>query len=279
MTAAMTHESLGQAPGRGRLAGRHILIVGAGQNEYGMENPPPGNGRAVALLAAREGARVALVDRDQDALRATADLVRAEGGNPVEIVADIASEQDVIRMAETAEREMGRIDGLVLVVGIALTGGFDETTVEQWDQVFNVNVRGHFLCVKHVRPRLADGASAVIFSSIAALQPVHELVSYHASKAALEGIKNVFAQQDGPRGVRVNILAPGFIDTAIGRWASEAIPARKAAAEGRNQAIPLGRQGTAWEIAYPTIFLLSDEASYITGQSLFVDGGQTTVRK
>lgn len=262
----------------GSLAGRRIVIVGAGQNDHGVADPPPGNGRAISLMAAREGAQVTLVDREAESLHATARLIREEGGVAHEVVADVAREDDVVAMVEAADRAMGGIDGLALVVGIAETGSFDQTTVEEWDHVFDVNVRGHFLCLKHAWPRLAENSSIVLVSSIAAVQPIHDMVSYHASKSALEGLKHVFGRAGAKNGIRVNIVGLGYIDTAIGRWASSISPERRAAAEERGSRIPMGRQGTAWEVAAPITFLLSDAAGYITGQSLFVDGGQSTLR-
>lgn len=272
MATFLPAEAKGESPGRGRLEGRRILVVGAGQQDYGLESTPVGNGRAISVLAAREGASLALMDIDDRSLSATAELVANEGATSVELVGDASLEGDVRRIVTDAHRALGGLDGLVLAVGIGVPGGIDVTTAETWDKVFAVNVRSHFLFCKHVLPVLDSGSSIVFISSIAATRRIHNIASYHASKAALEGLKNVVALDAAANGSRANVLGLGYIDTAIGRWASSILPERREVVD-RSGTIPLDRQGTAWEVAYGAVFLLSHEASYITGQSLFVDGG------
>jgi NAD(P)-dependent dehydrogenase (short-subunit alcohol dehydrogenase family) len=143
------------------------------------------------------------------------------------------------------------------------------TSAEDWDATFAVNVRSHFLVAREALPRLVEGASIVFVSSVAGLRPGSRLPAYDASKAGLVGLCRHVALEGGPRGVRANVVAPGLIDTPLGRWASRGRPARE------RTPVPLGRQGTAWEVAAATVFLLCDEASYITGQVLPVDGGLT----
>ena len=249
----------------GRLEGRRVLIVGAGQQDWGMEDPPIGNGRAMSVLFAREGAAVALADIDAASMEATAALVRDEGADCVCIEADAGVEEDVARMFTEARAGLGGLDGVVMNVGIGAGLGFAGTTVEDWDRVMAVNLRSHFLGCKHALADFEDGSSVVLVGSIAGREPM-PIPSYSASKAALEAVCRNAAVEGAPR-VRVNLLMPGLIDTSLGRLASKLNPARD------NVRIPLRRQGSAWEVAEAGLFLLSDAASYVTGTALVVDGG------
>ena len=251
--------------GAERLAGRRILVVGGGQQDYGIEDPPVGNGRAMSVLFAREGAAIAVADIDQASAEATAELVRAEGPQAVAIAVDAADESDVVRMLEEAKSGLGGLDGIVLNVGVAGGLGLQGTTVEDWDRVMAVNARGHFLGLKHGVPALADGGAIVLTGSLASRETMPS-PAYAASKGALESLVRTGAIEGAPS-VRVNLLIPGLIDTPLGRLATKLAPQR---AEVH---IPLARQGTPWEVAYAALFLMSDESSYMTGQSLVVDGG------
>lgn len=258
-------ESRGEAAGRGRLDGRRILVVGGGQQTHGLEDPPLGNGRAMSVLFGREGAAVAVADLDLDSAAETASMCEAEGARAVALEADAADEESVVAMVAAAGEALGGLDGIVLNVGIA--GGFrvEGTSVEDWDRVLAVNLRSHFLGCKHALPALADGGSIVLVGSIAAGEYI-PIPAYGASKAALQSLTRSAAVEGAPR-IRVNLLEPGLIDTSLGRLATQLVPERGAVR------IPLGRQGTAWEIAYAALYLLSAEAAYVTGQSLVVDGG------
>ena len=251
--------------GAERLAGRKILVVGGGQENYGIEDPPVGNGRAMSVLFAREGAAVAVADLNETTAEATAELVRAEDATAVSIAADASDEDDVARMIDEAKSGLGGLDGIVLNVGVAGGLGLQGTTVEDWDRVMAVNARGHFLGLKHGLPALADGGSIVLTGSLASRETMPS-PAYAASKGALESLVRNGAVEGAPS-VRVNLLIPGLIDTPLGRLATRLAPQR---AEVH---IPLGRQGTASEVAYAALFLMSDESSYMTGQSLVVDGG------
>jgi NAD(P)-dependent dehydrogenase (short-subunit alcohol dehydrogenase family) len=251
--------------GSGRLAGRRVLVVGGGQQTYELEDAPIGNGRAMAITCAREGASVAVADIDLAAAEETAEAVRANGGQAVAVGGDASVDEDVVAMVAATERELGGLDGLVLNVGIAAGIGLQNTSAEDWDRVMAVNLRAHFLGLKHALPRMGPGGSAVLIGSLAA-QRVMPLPAYSASKAALEALSRHAAIEGAPD-VRVNLLVPGLIDTSLGRLATQMYPQRA------DVPIPLRRQGTAWEVASAALFLLSDEASYITATSLVVDGG------
>jgi NAD(P)-dependent dehydrogenase (short-subunit alcohol dehydrogenase family) len=257
--------SAGRTPGRARLDGRRILVVGGGQATHGLEEAPVGNGRAMSVLFAREGAAVAVADLDAAAAAETAGLCRAEGARVVEIEADAADEDAVARMFAEAGEGLGRLDGVVLNVGIGAGFGVRGTSVEDWDHVLAVNLRSHFLGCKHGLGALGDGGAIVLIGSLAALEYM-PIPAYGASKAALESLTRSAAVEGAP-GVRVNLVVPGLIDTALGRLATQISPDR-----GKVR-IPLGREGTAWEVAYAALYLLSDEAAYVTGASLLVDGG------
>jgi NAD(P)-dependent dehydrogenase (short-subunit alcohol dehydrogenase family) len=249
-----------------RMQGRRVLVVGGGQQSYGLEDAPIGNGRAMAVTCAREGAAVAVADIDGAAAEETAALVREEtGGQATAITADASDDQSVIAMLDETEKALGGIDGLVLNVGIAAGIGLQNTSAEDWDKVMAVNLRAHFLGLKHALPRMEEGGSAVLMGSVAGMR-VMPLPAYSASKAALEALTRHAAIEGAPN-VRVNLLVPGLIDTSLGRLATQLYPKRA------KIPIPLGRQGTAWEIADAALFLLSDEASYVTASTLVVDGG------
>ena len=238
-----------------------MLVVGGGQQGHGIEDPPLGNGRAMAILFSHEAAAVAVADLDLASAEETAALC----DSAVAIEADAADEPSVERMLAVAADALGGLDGIVLNVGIGAGFGVQGTSVEEWDQVLAVNLRAHFLGCKHGLPLLADGGAIVLISSLAATEYM-PIPAYGASKAALESLTRSAAVEGAPA-VRVNLVKPGLIDTPLGRLASEI-------SKGRGQVrIPLRRQGTAWDVAYAALYLLSAEAAYVTATALVVDGG------
>ncbi|HXR29273.1 MAG TPA: SDR family oxidoreductase [Solirubrobacteraceae bacterium] len=259
------HEPSAPEQGRGQLAGRRILVVGAGQQDHGLEDPPIGNGRAMSVLFAREGAAVALTDIDADSLRVTEELVRAEGAECVAVVADAAEESGIEAAFAGGREALGGLDGLVMNVGIGAGMGFGGTSVEDWDRVMAVNLRSHFLGCRQALACFEDRSTVVLIGSLAARESM-PVPSYAASKAALEAVCRNAAVEGAP-GIRVNVLAPGLIDTSLGRLATQLNPAR---AEVR---IPAGRHGSAWEVARCAVFLSCEDSSYVTGQTLIADGG------
>ena len=266
----MPAESRGEAPGRGRLNGRRVLVVGGGQDTRGLDDPPVGNGRAMCVLFAREGARVAVADRDLAAAEAS---VAQAGSAAFAIGANVVAAGDVSAMVATTREKLGGLDGLVYNVGIGVGEPWlAGATIENWDRVFAVNIRGAMLTLQAAMPVMAEGSSIVLVSSIASMKAGSRLPAYDASKAALVGLMRHAGFEGERRGIRVNIVAPGLMDTSIGREATRGRPGRA------KTPVPLGRQGTGWETAYAALFLLSDEAAYITGQVLAVDGGMTGLR-
>jgi NAD(P)-dependent dehydrogenase (short-subunit alcohol dehydrogenase family) len=266
-------EAAGQAPGRSRLADRRVLVVGAGTRQSSDPHAPIGNGRAIAVLAAREGAAVACADIDGGAATATVELIEAEHGKAIAITADVSEAEQCVDIVREANSSLEGIDGLVLNVGIGLGAGLEGTSVEDWDRALAVNLRAHFLVCRAALPLMPEHSAAVLISSVAGVRAGSGSPSYDSSKAALFGLCRHVAREGARRQVRANAVVPGLIDTPMGRAASAQRPSRERAAAR----IPLGRQGTAWEIAYATVFLLSSEASYITGETLVVDGGLTVL--
>jgi NAD(P)-dependent dehydrogenase (short-subunit alcohol dehydrogenase family) len=266
----LSAESSGEAPGRGRLQGRRILVVGGGQQTFDAATDPVGNGRAMSLLFAREGAHVAVVDISRASADDTVARIAGEGGRAFSIAADIANEHDVVRMIDEAVNGLGGLDGMVLNVGIGVGGlGLDAVKLKEWNDTLAVNLSGPMLCCRAALKHLADGSSVVFISSIAGLRSDSRLIAYDTSKAALGGLMRNVAREGARRGIRANIICPGLVDTPLGRRASAGRPSRTTAG------VPFGRMATGWEIAYATLFFISDESVYVNAQTLAVDSGIT----
>jgi NAD(P)-dependent dehydrogenase (short-subunit alcohol dehydrogenase family) len=266
----LSAESAGEAPGRGRLKGRRILVVGGGQQTFDAATDPVGNGRAMSLLFAREGAHVAVADVNRASADDTVTRIEAEGGNAFSIEADIAHEGNVVRMIDEAVDSLGGLDGMVLNVGIGLGAlGLDGVDLKQWNDTFAVNLTGPMLCCRKALKHLADGSSIVFISSIAALRSGSRLIAYDTSKAALGGLMRNVAREGARRGIRANSICPGLVDTPLGRHTSAGRPSRSASGA------PFGRMATGWEIAYAALFFIAEESVYVNAQTLAVDSGIT----
>jgi NAD(P)-dependent dehydrogenase (short-subunit alcohol dehydrogenase family) len=265
-------EARGRAPGRSRLSGRRILVVGAGTQPSDDPEAPEGNGRAIAMLCAREGAQVACADKSEPSAQETVQRIAKEGGRAQPFTADVADPSACEQLVQASHRTLGGLDGVVVNVGTGLGRGLAGTDVNAWDSTFAVNLRAHFLIARAAMPLFTSGASLVFIGSVAGIRPGSGLPSYDSSKAGLLGLCRHVAFEGSARGVRANMVVPGLIDTPLGRVATRRRPSR-----GRT-AVPLGRQGTAWEVAYATVFLLGGESSYITAQSLVIDGGLSGLR-
>jgi NAD(P)-dependent dehydrogenase (short-subunit alcohol dehydrogenase family) len=256
----------------GRLDGKIALIVGGGAD--GPPNPGEelsiGNGRASAILCAREGASVMVADRKRELALETASAIRAEENKADAVEADVSREDDCRRAVEETVRRFGALHLLVNNVGIAIGRSLLNTTTDEFNRMYEVNLRSHFLMMKYALPEIvkAGGGAIVNISSVAALLSGSG-IAYEATKAALLGLSRSVAVRYARDKVRVNTILPGLINSSMVR---REIGDREARVAPR---IPMGRQGTPWEIGKAVVFLLSDDASYITGTQLIVDGGIT----
>ncbi len=259
-----------------RLKGKVAVITGAGQTQ----GDGIGNGRAAALLFAREGAKLLLANRGVASLNETRELLRSEGFDAECVTADISNEEDCAGLVKTAVSKFGRIDILHNNVGI---GGPDGDTIKidkrVWDNTINVNLDGAMLISKHVLPimRSQKCGSIIHVSSIAAIAS-YPLIAYKVSKAALHEFVRWVAFENAPHNVRCNVIMLGLIDTPLaieGFHRATGIP-RDELRRQRNARVPMGRMGTALETAKVAVFLASDNASHITGAVVPVDGGLHT---
>jgi NAD(P)-dependent dehydrogenase (short-subunit alcohol dehydrogenase family) len=260
----------------GRLEGKVAIVVGAGQTP----GDTIGNGRATAILFAREGARVVAVDRDLASAEETVAMVRDEGGQANACEADATREEDCRRMVESATRELGRVDVLHNNVGI---GGSDAGPAhieeEVWDRILEVNLKSVVFPCKAVLPvmREQQGGSIINISSIAAVCSTG-IVAYKTSKAGVNAYTQTLAIGNAKHGIRANVIMPGLMDTPMaieGISRGTGIP-KEELRKRRDEQVPLrARMGTAWDVAHAALFLASDEAGFVTAVALPVDGGQS----
>ncbi|HEY9423601.1 MAG TPA: SDR family oxidoreductase [Microterricola sp.] len=234
-----------------------------------------GIGRATALAFAAEGAQVAVVDLRADAAEAVVEEIRAAGGTAVAIAADVSNEDDIQRIIATTVAEFGGVNVVFNNAGIIRRTTAVETTAEEWDRVFGVNVKSIFLMCKHVVPIMAEngGGSIVNTGSGWGLKGGGQAISYCASKGAVVNMTRALAIDHGPQGIRVNSVNPGDVNTGMlleeARQLSQDANAFLAESADR----PLGRMGQPSEIAAAVVWLASDDSSYVTGSALVVDGG------
>jgi NAD(P)-dependent dehydrogenase (short-subunit alcohol dehydrogenase family) len=249
------------------LTGKVAVVTGGGAAGDGI-----GNGRAAAILLARAGARVVVVDRDKALAQRTVAMIEEGGGTGVAVEADVTQAAGCAAVVQTALDGFGRLDLLDNNVGIGSRGTVVDETEESWRRVMQVNVDSMFLMSKHAIPamRRVGGGAIVNVSSISALRP-RGLTVYSVSKGAVIALTRAMAVDHGREGIRVNCVAPGPVYTPMVYGRGMSANAR----DRRRQASALGIEGTGWDIGHAVRFLLSGHARYITGHTLVVDGGTT----
>lgn len=259
-----------------RLRNKTAIVVGAGQTP----GDTIGNGRAAAVLFAREGARVLAVDRNLASAEETAAMIRAEGGDCHPFEADATRDEDCGALVEACRSTYGRVDILHNNIGTGSgDGSIAHVSEEAWDRIFDVNLKSVFLACKHVIPIMREQKGGVILnvSSIASVCSAN-LMAYKTSKAGVNALTHGLAMSNAKHGIRVNAILPGLMDTPM---AVESISQARGVDKEqlravRDAMVPLGnKMGTAWDVAYAALFLASDEAKFITGVLLPVDGGQS----
>ncbi|MFQ5553206.1 MAG: SDR family NAD(P)-dependent oxidoreductase [Thermoplasmata archaeon] len=262
--------------GEGRLQGKVAIVTGAASQGKGV-----GNGKAISILFAREGAELFLVNRTLSHAQELQEEIEADGGTASSFGADVTRAPAVERMVQAAVERFGRLDILVNNVGGGFPGMGTAVTVEEegWDKVIALNLKSSMLCSRFSIPRMIDtGGGAIInVSSMAAMAgariPGSGFTAYAAGKAGLEGLTRAMAADHAREGVRVNSLLVGMVWTPLVSGLGDEVR------EARRRAVPLRVEGTAWDVAWAAVFLASDEARWITGVSLPVDGGSLVVRR
>jgi len=251
--------------GPGRLAGKVALVTGAGSRGPGL-----GNGKATAILFAREGARVLCVDQVKERAEETVGLIRTDGGSAEAFAADVTRPGDCADMVADAVRRWGGLDILHNNVGIESRTDLLETTEAEWDQVLQVDLKSMLLATQSAARVMIErgGGSIICVSSIAALRG-HGRTAYATAKAGVIGFVRSVAVQLGPKGIRVNAIAPGPV------WTPMVEDLGPEARERRRRSTPLATEGTGWDVAWGAVYLASDEARWVTGQTLVIDAGLT----
>jgi len=259
--------------GQGRLKGKVAVIVGAGQ----QPGETVGNGRATAERFAQEGATLLLVDINEEWAEATRAAVAAHGRPASVLRADITREEDCAAIAASCMARYGRID--VLHNNVGRSGGDRKTAemdADMWDAIMAMNLKGMFMTCKHVLPHMvAQGSGCIINISSTSSLSARPTVTYKTSKGAVNTLTQHIAMENARHGVRANVILPGLIDTpmAIERRARERGVPREVIRAEREALVPMGRMGSAWDVANAAVYLASDEAGYVTGVILPVDGG------
>jgi NAD(P)-dependent dehydrogenase (short-subunit alcohol dehydrogenase family) len=264
-----------------RLKDKVAIVVGAGQSP----GEGIGNGRATALTFAREGAKVLCVDRDLKSAQDTVDLIVKEQGTAAACKADVTKNAEIKAMVDEAKKKWGRIDILHNNVGVSLSGGdaeLDKITEEAFDRCVAINLKSCILAAKHVIPIMREQQSGVIINiSSMAVITTYPYVAYKATKAAMVSFTEQLAYQNAQYGIRANVILPGLMNTpmAVDTRAREFKKSRAEIEAMRDAQVPLRQKmGTGWDVANAALFLASDEANFITGVTLPVDGGASVRR-
>ena len=258
-----------------RVRGKVAIVTGGSSIGPGI-----GNGKASAILYAREGARVMIVGRSAEKARDTENLIKGEGGDCIVFQGDVSKSNDCKSMVEKCIQTYDRIDILHNNVGIVEPGGAVETSEESWDRVIDVNLKSMFLTCKYVLPYMekqGSGSIVNISSDAAIRQMAYPAISYSASKAGIIALTREVALQYASKGIRANVVMPGTMKTplVVASLTNTYAGDIDKIMEERDASCPMGHQGDAWDVAYAALFLASDEAKYITGTTLVVDGGLT----
>lgn len=259
-----------------RLEGKIAIVTGAGSIGAGW-----GNGKATAVQFAREGAKVVAFDLNEDAAAETTHIIEEEGGSCLAVQGDISKQADILRLTDACLDAHGRIDILHNNVGIVIPGGMLATSEASWRRALDTNLTGAFLACRAVLPTMERQGSGVILnvSSVAAIRYSGiDYVSYYTTKGALLPFTRSLALEYAAKGIRANTILPGMMDTPLIYHSLVDTYSQGNAQEMRrirNSQCPMGRMGTGWDIAHAAVFLASDEAQYITGTDLVVDGGLT----
>ncbi len=248
-----------------RLRGKVAIVTGAGSRGPGL-----GNGKATSILFAREGARVLCVDQMKERAQETVALIQGEGGTADAFAADVTRFADCDAMVADAVARWGGLDILHNNVGIESRHTLLDTTEDEWDRVMAVDAKSMFLATKAAVPAMEarGGGSVICVSSVAALRG-YGRTAYAAAKAAVIGFVTTCAVQLGPKGIRVNAIAPGMV------WTPMVSDLGAEARERRRKASPLGTEGSGWDVGWGAVYLASDEARWVTGQTLIIDAGVT----
>lgn len=259
-----------------RVEGKVAIVTGAGQTP----GETIGNGRAIAILLARGGSKVLLADRDIDGARETRDMIAAEGEESAAMLADVTRSDDCGAMVKACVEKWGRVDVLVNNVGIGGVGdsGSVELAEDEWHRVIDTNLTSMFLMCKHVLPVMrAQGAGSIVnISSIASNIPA-PVLAYKVSKAGVNALTQQVASENARHGIRCNAILPGLMNTpmAVDAWVERMGISRDEVVQRRDAMVPMGKMGTAWDVAHAALYLASDEAGFVTGALIPVDGGQS----
>ena len=257
-----------------RLRGKVAIVTGAGS-----VGPGWGNGRATAVLFAREGAKVVVVDRMRAAAEETASVIAKEEGDCLVAEADVTDAGSVAAMVGAVLGRFARIDVLVNNVGGSIPGGLEEMSADEFRNQLDLNLTSAFITCKAVLPALLaqTGGSIVNVGSVGGMRHLgHDNIGYAAAKAGLVQFTRQLAVRYGPSGIRCNTVVPGLIDTPLLEHRVSRQAGRKDLAALKEEAkvrVPLGRRGDAWDVAHAALYLASDEARYVTGTEILVDGG------